>query len=126
MESHRMNRRAGFALGLFIFLALAFTCGCETALARRIAVTGDARACVSSSVVLNYELKGASICLLHNACERTIFATIDAYPFYARRSEPPVHAKVSHWLKPGDNQVFGWNGVSPTPKPECNVVDSHY
>ena len=126
MKGHRMNRLAGFASRLFIVLVLAVTSGCETALARRIAVTGDARACVSSSVVLNDELKGNFICLLHNACERTIFVTVDAYPFYARRAEPPVRAKVSHWLKPGDNQVFGWNGVSPTPSPECTVVDSHY
>jgi hypothetical protein len=121
-----MNRLAGLASGPFILLALAFTSSWETALARRIAVTGDARACVSSLVIPSYELKGNSTCLVHNACERTIFATVDAYPFYARRSEPPVHAKVSHWLKPGDNQVFGWNGVSPTPKPECTLVDSHY
>jgi hypothetical protein len=38
----------------------------------------------------------------------------------------PTHAKVSHWVGPGDREVFGWNSADPNPAPECTVVETHY
>src|SRR5215813_12376834 len=62
----------------------------------------------------------------HPALAREILATFDAYPFHPPRAEAPIRARVSHWVRPGDNVVFGWNSAEPKPAPECSVLESHY
>jgi hypothetical protein len=94
--------------------------------ARTIRFPDDSRRCVSTSLVPNNKVDSASACIAHNTCSRAIFATFDAYPFHVRRNRVPIHAKVSHWVGPGDREVFGWNGVNLKPAPECVVVETHY
>src|SRR3974390_3006691 len=98
----------------------------EPALARKINLGDDSRSCLSTSIAANARVANASACVAHNSCARTVFATFDAYPFHARRADAPIHAKVSHWLKPGDNEVFGWKDAGPNPARECSVIETHY
>jgi hypothetical protein len=98
----------------------------EPVLARTIDLSKAPRRCLSTSIAPSNRSQNASACIAHNSCHRTIFATFDAYPFHARKTDAPVHAKVSHWVSPGDSEVFGWNSLNPTPLPECRVLETHY
>jgi hypothetical protein len=100
--------------------------GGEPALARRINLGDDSRRCLSTSIAASPRIANASACVAHNSCQRTVFATFDAYPLRVRRAETPIHAKVSHWIKPGDNEVFGWKDAETNPAPECSVIETHY
>jgi hypothetical protein len=113
-------------MNLFALCALVLVVGGQPARARNINLGDDSRNCLSTSIVANRSLQNSSACIAHNSCARTVFATFDAYPLHARHAQTPVHAKVSHWLKPGDNNVFGWNSAEPKPAPECSVVETHY
>jgi hypothetical protein len=78
------------------------------------------------SVAPSNRVQNASVCIAHNSCGCTILATFDAYPFYARRTDAPIHAKVSHSVRAGDSEVFGWNSANPIPAPACSVLEAHY
>jgi len=110
-----MNRLPSFVSGPLVVFALTLTSGRETALARKIAITGRRPRLHLDVGHSQLRAQGQLPSLIHNACERTIFATLDAYPFYPRRTEPPVHGKVSHWLKAGETEVFSWNSANPIP-----------
>ena len=101
------------------------TSGPDPASARTINMGDRSRTCLSTSIAPRNVGQSAA-CIAHNSCERTVFATFDAYPLHSRRTDAPVHAKVSHWLKPGDNEVFGWNSADPKPAPECHILDTHF
>jgi hypothetical protein len=94
--------------------------------ARTIHFPDDSRRCLSTSIAPNGKIDNASACIAHNSCSRTVFATFDAYPFRARRNHNPAHARVSHWVGPGDREVFGWNSANLKPAPECVIVETHY
>ena len=91
---------------------------------RKINFADDSRSCLSISIAANHKVQNSTACIAHNSCTRAIFATFDAYPFRPPRAEAPIRAKVSHWVRPGDNVVFGWNSAES--KPECSVLESHY
>jgi hypothetical protein len=115
---------AGFSLTLF---ALATMVACVVpSPARTIHFPDDSRRCLSTSIAPNGKIDDALACIAHNSCSRSIFATFDAYPFRARHNHVPAHAKVSHWIGPGDREVFGWNGANLKPAPECVIVETHY
>jgi hypothetical protein len=120
-----MSKSRLFGVGLFTLTGLMVTAGAEPVLARTINIAKDSRGCLSTSIAPSNKLQNALACVAHNSCSRTIYATFDAYPFHARRTEAPMHAKVSHWIKPGDSEVFGWNSANPIPAPECSVLESH-
>ena len=101
------------------------TSGSDRAAARTINMGDRSRACLSTSIAPRNVGQSAA-CIAHNSCERTVFATFDAYPLHSRRTDTPVHVKVSHWLRPGDNEVFGWNSADPKPAPECRVLETHF
>jgi hypothetical protein len=113
------------AAPLFLSALVLLAAG-HPAFARRITIADDSRQCISTSIGPHHKLANASACIAHNSCRRTIFASFDAYPFHARHGEAPTHAKVTHWLEPGDNEVFGWNSAAPATRLECKVLDSHY
>lgn len=94
--------------------------------ARTIHFPDDSRRCLSTSIAPNGKIDNASACIAHNSCSRTVFATFDAYPFRVRHNHIPTHVKISHWVGPGDREVFGWNGKNLNPVPECAVVETHY
>ena len=94
--------------------------------ARTIRFPDDSRRCLSTSIGPNGKIDNASACIAHNSCSRTIFATFEAYPFRARHNQVPTHARVSHWIGPGDREVFGWNGANLKPAPECAIIETHY
>jgi len=94
--------------------------------ARTIHFPDDSRRCLSTSIAPNGKIDNASACIAHNSCSRTVFATFDAYPFRVRHNHVPTHVKISHWMGPGDREVFGWNSADPNTAPECTVVDTHY
>ena len=94
--------------------------------ARTIRFPDDSRRCLSTSIAPNAKIENALACIAHNSCSRSIFATFDAYPFRARHNHTPAHAKVSHWIGPGDREVFGWNDANQKPAPECTIVETHY
>lgn len=120
-----MSRSPVLCAGLLVLSELVITAAAHPAFARKITIADDSRRCISTSIGSHPKLSNASACMAHNSCSRIIFATFDAYPFHARRGDAPAHAKVSHWLEPGDNEVFGWNSAEHT-GPECRVLDSHY
>jgi hypothetical protein len=113
-------------LGAALLLLFALAVAGGPAFARKVGIADDSRRCISTSIGPHHKLANASACIAHNSCSRTIFASFDAYPFHARQGAAPAHAKVTHWLEPGDNEVFGWNSSTPLPQPECKVLDSHY
>jgi hypothetical protein len=113
-------------IALPVLCGLILVVGGEPLLARRINLGDDSRRCLSTLVVPNPKLPNGSACVAHNSCARAVYATFDAYPLHARRAAAPLHAKVSHWLKPGDNEVFGWKDAPTNPAPECSVVETHY
>ncbi len=100
--------------------------GITAASARTIHFPDDSRRCLATSIAPNGNIDNAAACIAHNSCSRAIFATVDAYPFWARRNQAPIHVKVSHWVGPGDREVFGWNTANPNPTPKCIVVETHY
>jgi hypothetical protein len=116
-----MPRVRLFALSGLMLVA----CG-QPALARTINLGDDSRRCVSTSIVVREKPHPGSACVARNSCARLVFAVFDAYPLRARHGHAPIHARVSHWLKPGDNDVFGWRDAEATATPECSVVETHY
>jgi hypothetical protein len=115
---------ASFGAALFVLPAIMI--GRVPSPARTIHFPDDSRRCLSTSIAPNGKIDNASACIAHNSCSRTVFATFDAYPFRARHNHMPAHARVSHWVGPGDREVFGWNGASLKPAPECVIVETHY
>jgi hypothetical protein len=111
---------------LFALCGLALVVGGQPVLARNINLGDDSRRCLATSIIANRSLQNTSACVAHNSCARMVFASFDAYPLHAHHARTPIHAKVSHWLKPGDNDVFGWNSAEPKPAPECSVIETHY
>jgi hypothetical protein len=115
---------ASFGAALFVLSATMI--GTVPSSARTIHFPDDSRRCLSTSIAPNGKIDNASACIAHNSCTRTVFATFDAYPFRARHNHVATHAKVSHWVGPGDREVFGWNGANLKPAPECVIVETHY
>jgi hypothetical protein len=113
-------------LGVGLLTGLLTMGSAEFVFARTIDISKETRRCLSTSIAPSSKHQNALACVAHNACSRTIVATFDAYPFHARRTDAPMHAKVSHWIRPGDSEVFGWNSTNPLPAPECSVLESHY
>lgn len=111
---------------LLVLSGLTMAATAQSALARTIDISRGPRHCLTTSIVPSNRLKDASTCIAHNSCNRTVFATFDAYPFRARKKDAAVHAKVSHWVSPGDSEVFGWNSTSAAPTPECRVLEMHH
>jgi hypothetical protein len=105
---------------------LMLAAGGQLAMARTINLGDDSRGCISTSIVVREKPHAGSVCVARNSCARLVFAAFDAYPLRARHGHGPIHARVSHWLKPGDNDVFGWKGADATAAPECSVVETHY
>lgn len=120
-----MSKSRLLSVGLFTLTGLMMTAGAGPVLARTINLSKDSLRCLTTSIAPSNKLQNALACVAHNACGRTIFATFDAYPFHARRTDAATHAKVSHWIKPGDSEVFGWNSTNPTQAAECSVLESH-
>lgn len=114
------------AFGIVLSILPAFIAGVVPSSARTIHFPDDSRRCLSTSIAPHGKVDNASTCLAHNSCTRAIFATFDAYPFYARRNQVPIHVQVSHWVGPGDREVFGWNSANPDPTPKCIVLETHY
>jgi len=110
---------------LLVLVGALMTSGPDRVSARTINMGDRSRACLSTSIAPR-NVDQSSACIAHNSCERTVFATFDAYPLHSRRTDAPVHVKVSHWLKPGDSEVFGWNSADPKPAPECRVLETHF
>jgi hypothetical protein len=110
----------------FALSALLLVVAGQAAIARTINLGDNSRTCLSTSIVARDRLRAGSACVAHNSCARMVFATFDVYPLRVRHGHAPVRTKVSHWLKPGDNDAFGWTGANPTPAPECGVIDTHY
>src|ERR1700759_5182333 len=106
--------------------ALVATAGTGPAQARTINLSKHSRGCLSTSIAPSEKIRGTTACIAHNSCSRKVFATFDAYPFHARKTETPVHARVSHWVGAGDSEVFGWTTANPTPAPECRVLETHF
>jgi hypothetical protein len=113
-------------IGLPVVAGSAMAAIVEPAPARTIDISKGTRHCVSTSIAPSNRLQNAAACIAHNSCGRTIYASFDAYPLHSRKTEVPIHARVSHWIKPGDSEVFGWNSANPTPAPECRVLETHY
>jgi hypothetical protein len=113
-----------FCIALPVLAAL--IAGVVPSPARTIHFPDDSRRCLSTSIAPNGKVDNASACIAHNSCSRAIFATFDAYPFHARRNQAPMHAKVSHWVGPGDREVFGWNDANLKAAPECVIIETHY
>jgi hypothetical protein len=113
------------SVALFI-CALFVAGGPALAFGRTINLGDGSRRCLSTSIAPSSKVQNAAACIAHNSCARTIFATFDAYPLHSPRTDASAHVKVSHWLKPGDNEVFGWNSASPSPAPECSILETHF
>jgi hypothetical protein len=111
---------------LLTLSALVLVVAGQPAMARKINLGDDSRTCLSTSIVARDKPRAGSVCVARNSCARTVFATFTAYPLQTRHGQAPIRAKVSHWLKPGDNDVFGWAGAEPAPAPECSVIETHY
>jgi len=111
---------------LFALSGLVLVVGGQPLMARTINLGDDSRRCVSTSIVAREKPHAGSACVARNSCARVVFATFDAYPLRTRHAQAPIRARVSHLLKPGDNDVFGWKGAEATTTPECNVVETHY
>jgi hypothetical protein len=114
------------AFGFALSVASSIIAAVVPSSARTIHFPDDSRRCLSTSIAPSSKVDNATACIAHNACSRTVFVTVSAYPFRARRNQMPTHARVSHWVGPGDREVFGWNSAAPNPAPECTVVETHY
>lgn len=112
--------------GIAISLSSVMIASVASSYARTIHFPDDSRRCLSTSIAPHGKIDNASACIAHNSCSRTVFATFDAFPFRARHNHIASHARVSHWVGPGDREVFGWNSAEPNPAPECTVVETHY
>jgi hypothetical protein len=113
--------RVGPLIAAFLIVA-----GVAPGFGRTINLGDRSRHCLSTSIVPSSKARNAAACVARNSCDRAVFATFDAYPLHSRRSGASVHVKVSHWLKPGDNEVFGWDSANPAPAPECNILETHF
>jgi hypothetical protein len=111
---------------MFTLSGLVLVVAGHIAMARNINLGDDSRGCLSTSIVARHKPRAGSACVAHNSCARMVFATFDVYPLRVRRGHAPIRTKVSHWLRPGDNDAFGWGGAEPTPAPECSVIETHY
>lgn len=111
---------------LFALSGLVLVVVGQPVMARTINLGDDSRRCVSTSIVAREKPIAGSACVARNSCGRAVFATFDAYPLRTRHAQAPIRARVSHLLKPGDNDVFGWKGAEATAAPECSVVETHY
>jgi len=110
---------------LFALSGLMLVLGAQAAGARTINLGDDSRGCVSTSIVGREKPQAGSACVARNSCARVVFASFDAYPLRTRHGQAPIRASISHWLKPGDNDVFGWRGAEAA-APECSVIETHY
>jgi hypothetical protein len=102
-----MPRSPLVSTGLLILSGLVIIVGNHRALARKINFADDSRSCLSISIAANHKVQNSTACIAHISCTRAIFATFDAYPVRPPRADAPIRAKVSHWVRPGDNVVFG-------------------